>query len=97
MDVSISAKRFLQNRRDRVVGSILGYAESELKPQLTPAQWESLRQTVISSVNSYHDTVLDLVKSDDATRNDHLISLLERVDAKLQTQQRSVTRPVPTL
>ena len=88
MDVSIDVKKFLRNRRDRAVGSILGYAENEIKPKLTPAQWESLRRVVLDATNSYHDTVLDLVKSEDAARNDHLIHLLEQLDSKLAAPSR---------
>ena len=80
MDVSLDVRKFLRNRRDRAVGSILGYAEAEIKPKLTQAQWESLRRVVLDATNSYHDTVLDLVKSEDVTRNDKVIALLERLE-----------------
>jgi hypothetical protein len=83
MDVSLDVRRFLKNRRDRAVGSILGYAEAELRPNLTDAQWQQFRQVVLDAANSYHDTVLDIVKSDQSVRNDHLIALLESVDQKL--------------
>jgi len=86
MDVSFDMKKFLRMRRDRAVGSILGYAEAEIGPKLTKAEWEALRRVVLDATNSYHDTVLDLVKSDDSTRNDHLISLLESVDRGLARQ-----------
>lgn len=93
MDVSLDVRKFLRNRRDRAVGSILGYAESEIKPKLTQTQWESLRRVVLDATNSYHDTVLDLVKSEDSARNDHLILLLERVDSKLSVQSRPSQAP----
>jgi len=88
MDVSLDVRKFLRNRRDRAVGTILGYAESELKPKLTAAQWESLRRVVLDATNSYHDTVLDLVKAEDVARNDHLVTLLERLDQNLSRQAR---------
>lgn len=88
MDVSLDVRKFLRNRRDRAVGSILGYAEAELRPKLTQPQWEALRRVVLDATNSYHDTVLDLVKSEDSARNDHLIALLERVDQNLNRQTR---------
>lgn len=83
MDVSLDVRNFLRARRDRAVGSILGYAESEVKTKLTQAQWDALRRVVLDAMNSYHDTVLDLVKSEDVPRNDHIITLLERVDRHL--------------
>lgn len=88
MDVSIDVRKFLRNRRDRTVGSILGYAETEIKPRLSQSNWESFRRVVLDATNSYHDTVLDLVKSEDVARNDHLIALLERLDRSVKGQER---------
>jgi hypothetical protein len=87
MDVSLDVRNFLRARRDRAVGSILGYAEGEIKPKLSQAQWEALRRVVLDAMNSYHDTVLDLVKSEDAPRNDHFVRLLERVDSHLRAER----------
>lgn len=83
MDVSVPVRNFLMNRRNRAVGSILGWAEAELRPQLSTEQWTSFRKVVLDATNSYHDVVLDLVKSEDGLRNDHLVELLERVDRGL--------------
>ncbi len=88
MDVSFDVRKFLRSRRERAVGSILGYAEAEIRSKLTKDEWESLRRVVLDATNSYHDTVLDLVKSEDVARNDHLIALLESVDASLRYQRR---------
>lgn len=88
MDVSVPVRKFLRNRRDRAVGSILGYAEANLKPKLTAQEWEALRQVVLDATNSYHDVVLDLVKSEDGIRNDRLVELLESVDGQLRAQRR---------
>lgn len=85
MDVSLDVRNFLRARRDRAVGSILGYAEGELKPKLTKSEWEALRRVVLDATNSYHDTVLDLVKSDDVARNDYIVQLLEGIDAHLSS------------
>lgn len=84
MDVSLDVRKFLKNRRDRAVGSILGYLEQNVRPKLSAGEWESVRKVVLEATNSYHDTVLDLVKSEDGVRNDHLIALLERVDRNLK-------------
>lgn len=87
--MSVPVTKFLRARRDRAVGTILGYAESQVKPQLTEAQWTSLREVVLSATNSYHDTVLDLVKADEGSvRNDHLVEVLERVDHELRAGRR---------
>jgi hypothetical protein len=90
--VSVPVKNFLRNRRDRAVGSILGYAESHIKPKLRPDEWMALRQVVLDATNSYHDTVLDLVKSEDGTvRNDRLVEILEQVDRQLRANKRTET------
>lgn len=88
VDVSLDVRKFLKARRDRAVGSILGYAEAEIRPLLDKTQWEALRRVVLEAANSYHDVVLDLVKSEDVARNDHLIGLLERLDQNLTRQSR---------
>lgn len=95
MDVSLDVRKFLRHRRDRAVGSILGYAENEIRPRLTQEQWESLRRVVLEATNSYHDTVLDLVKSEDSVRNDQVVALLERLDRRWSGQLRAqqVTEP----
>ena len=89
VDVSVPVRKFLTNRRNRAVGSILGWSEAELRSQLTAQQWEGLRRVVLEATNSYHDVVLDLVKSEDGVRNDYLVELLERVDRTLTTQARA--------
>lgn len=91
MNVSVPIRNFLTNRRNRAVGSILGWAEAEVKPQLSEEKWEQFRRVVLDATNSYHDTVLDLVKSEDGVRNDHLVELLERVDRRLGAQARAAT------
>lgn len=82
--MSIETKGFLKARRDRALGSVLGYAEREIWPLLTPGQRTSFRAVVIDSMNSYHDSVLDLVKSEvGSVRNEQVVNLLERLDAHL--------------
>jgi CHASE3 domain sensor protein len=83
--VSVAIKNFLKARRDRCLGSILGYTEREIFPRLTAQERLAFRNLVLDSLNSYHDSVLDLVKSDQGTvRNEELISMLERLEAHLQ-------------
>ena len=83
--VSVPIKDFLKARRDRALGSILGYAERELFDQLSTEQQKQIRQVTLDALNSYHDSVLDLVKSENGTvRNEEVLKLLERVDHHLQ-------------
>lgn len=82
--MSVPVRNFLKARRDRALGAIMGYAEREVFPKLTPSEQQSYRKVVLEALNSYHDSALDLFKSDGGTvRNDELISLLARVEEKL--------------
>lgn len=100
MDISISMRKFLKARRDRTVGAILGFLEESLRESMTDEQWEDTRQVVIGAVNSYHDTVLDLMRSDDDTlRNDHVVELMEKVEQHLRREAQlkpSVRGPIGT-
>lgn len=79
--MSIAVKDFLKARRDRALGSILGFVEREIYPKLTPQEKIAFRNVVLDSLNSYHDSVLDLVKSENGTvRNEELVGMLERLD-----------------
>ena len=85
--VSVPIKDYLKARRDRALGSILGHAEREFYPLLSSQQQQQMRQTTIDALNSYHDSVLDLVKSESGTlRNEEVLSLLSRVDQHLQRE-----------
>lgn len=82
--MSVAVKDFLKARRDRALGSIMGFAEREIYPKLNQAERVAFRNLVLDSLNSYHDSVLDLVKSDNGTlRNEELIQMLERLDQHL--------------
>lgn len=82
--MSVPVRDFLKRRRDRLIGSILGYAERELFETLSKEQREGLRKVVIDATNGYHDSVLDLVKAEDGLRNDEVVALLERVDLHMR-------------
>lgn len=86
--MGVPVRDFLKRRRDRAVGSILGYAEREVFQSLSAEQRAGLRQVVLDAMNGYHDSVLDLVKAEDGVRNDRVIELLEQLD-------RHVRREVP--
>lgn len=82
--MSVAVKDFLKARRDRALGSIMGFAEREIYPKLSQQEKIAFRNLVLDSLNSYHDSVLDLVKSDTGTvRNEELVQMLERLDQHL--------------
>ena len=78
--MSIAVRDFLKARRDRALGSVLGYAEREIYPDLPKEVQREFRGVVIDALNSYHDSVLDLVKSADGVTNEILVELLEKVE-----------------
>jgi hypothetical protein len=81
--MGVAIRDFLKARRDRALGTIMGFIEREMWDRLNQAERAALRAQVISALDSYHDSVLDLVKSDAGVRNEELLSLLERVDRHL--------------
>lgn len=94
--MGVPIKDFLKRRRDRAVGTILGFAEREIFDSLSEEQQQKLRRVVLDACNGYHDSVLDLVNADDSTRNDEVIALLERMDAKLDRSRPPVPAGLPT-
>lgn len=86
--MGVPVRDFLKRRRDRAVGSILGYAEREIFKDLSIEQREGLRRVVLDAANGYHDSVLDLVKAEDGIRNDYLVELLERIDQRMSSDVR---------
>lgn len=91
--MGVPVRDFLKRRRDRAVGSILGYAERELFSKMTQHERDALRRVVLDALNGYHDSVLDLVKAEDGVRNDEVIVLLERIDQRMSTTRVPATRP----
>lgn len=80
---SVAVRDFLKARRDRALGSILGHMERTVWHKLTPEEQTSIRNYTIDALNSYHDSILDLQKSeseDDAIRNEEVLTLLERLN-----------------
>lgn len=80
--MSVPVRDFLKARRDRALGSILGYAERELWEGLTPQQRQAFRAVTIDALNGYHDSVLDLVKAENGVRNDEVLDFLSRIEAQ---------------
>jgi hypothetical protein len=76
------AIRVAGNQRQRLVGNLMGFAERELYPDLTPTQQRAFRDKVLQAVGQYHDAVLDLLKAsveDGSAVNEHAIRLIEDI------------------
>lgn len=88
--MGVPVRDFLVNRRNRALGSILGHAEREIFPKLkSPGLEEAFRTLVRDAINSYHDSVLDLVKAEDGVRNDLVIQKLEALETAVRAQRAS--------
>lgn len=78
-----TTNELLQAQRKRVVASILGHAEREVYPHLTPPQRQAFRLKVLSSIDVYHDLVMDLIKvyegRDDSIVNEEALILLRNI------------------
>lgn len=81
--MSVQIRDFLKARRDRAVGTILGYGEREVWPSLTWDEQRAFRAVVLDAINGYHDAVLDLVKSEGEVRNEEIVELLERLERQM--------------
>jgi hypothetical protein len=82
---SVPIKRFLEARRGRALGAILGYAEdASWNKELSEEEWQGLRGAVINARNGYHESVLDLLKAETGVvRNEIAIEVIERLDTFL--------------
>lgn len=83
--MSVPVREFLKNRRDRALGSVMGYLEREYWPRLVEEDRHALRRVVVEAINAYHDSVLDLIKAEDSStvRNEEVVAALLRIDQKL--------------
>jgi len=68
---------------------VLGWSEREIFTKLSPDQQQAFRRVVLDAFNSYHDSVLDLVKAEDGVRNDVVVEAIERLEHRIVQQQRS--------
>ena len=84
--MAISTQEYIKRRKDRAVASILGYSEREIYRFLSNDQKSEFRQTVLDSLGSFYDAILDFVRADDGIRNDAVFELLERIDKHLVGQ-----------
>jgi hypothetical protein len=83
-----TTNELLQAQRKRVVASILGHAEREIYPLLSPLQRTTFRNKVLTSIDVYHDLVMDLIKvyegRDDSVVNEEMLRLLRGIHTDLK-------------
>lgn len=81
---------FLGEQRNRCVGSIMGYLEREVYPQLNPDERAALRGKVLQSIGVYHDACRDMLKATVNTQpdqkvivNEYALRLLEELHERV--------------
>lgn len=91
--MGVPVRGYLKKRRDRALGSILGWSERNGVPEaMGKAKWDAFRENVLAAINGYHDAVLDLVSAEEGVvRNDHLVNVLEAVEQELQRTRRGAS------
>lgn len=90
--MGVPIQDFLVNRRNRALASILGNAERGFFRKLSTEEQDAFRTVVRDAINSYHDSVLDLVKAEDGVRNEEVVAALERLETSVRAQRR---QPIP--
>ena len=85
--MGVPIQEFLAIRRNRCVGSILGNAERDFFSKLTKAEADAFRTLVRDAIGSYHDSVLDLVRAEDSTRNDLVLEKLTALENTVRGQR----------
>jgi hypothetical protein len=91
--VSDHLRRLAIEQRKRVVGGIMGHVEnSPWWPKLAPAEQKAFRDKVLSSVNAYHDLMLDMLRitGDDALVNERTLDVIERVHESQRRLERRI-------
>lgn len=82
--------RLVRERRKRLVASILGHAEREFYPLLSPEQQTAFRDKVISSVDDFADLVRDIIKvtGEDVVVNAHVAQMIEEIHRATSPESR---------
>lgn len=88
-------RRLAGEQRRRFIAGMLGAAEStQWWPKLSAPEQRAYRDRVMSSVGTYHDFMLDVIKvthDDDSIRNEHAIELIQQVHASQTRLERSMS------
>ncbi len=85
-------RKLLVVQRRRLVGTILGFAERELYPQISKDQQQAFRAKVLTAVEGYHDLVMDIVgvaEDDNVIINAEALELLRDIREQLALPQKA--------
>ena len=88
----MDTQEFLTRQRKRATGAVLGHAEkAPWYTRLSPAEKAALREKVLSAIGTYHDSVLDVIKTLDGAggvHNERALELLAELHEKVVRQER---------
>jgi hypothetical protein len=89
-------RRLAGEQRRRFIAGMLGAAESSTWwSKLNTTEQRSYRERVMTSVGTYHDFMLDVIKvthDDDSIRNERAIELIQQVHASQARLERTMTK-----
>ena len=86
-------RNVLVEQRKRLVGSLMQYLEQNVYHRLPQAEREALRTKVLSSVGSYHDICLDMLKAsvdDGPIQNEEALRAIADLHADVRSLRREV-------
>jgi len=85
------AKNLLGEQRKRAVGALMQHIETHVYPHIPEQAQQDLRAKVLSTVSSYHDVCLDLLKAsvrDGMTLNDEALRMIADMHRDIQALRR---------
>lgn len=85
-------RNLLGEQRKRMVGTLMGYLEREVYPQLNARQQRALRDKVLAATAPYHDACLDMLKAsvnDGTVVNEEALRLISELNTRLAQERTS--------
>ena len=76
-------KAILQNRKNRVIATILGYKESEIDQFLPPEMLLALRKMILDQVNDLTNLALDLITPESVMLNEVYLEKIDQMYERL--------------
>ena len=76
-------KAILQNRKNRVIATILGYKETEIDQFLPPEMQVALRKKILDQVNDLTNLALDLITPESVMLNEVYLEKIDQMYERL--------------
>lgn len=79
----MDSKIILENRRNRVIATILGFKENEVDQYLPKDVSMALRKAILDQVNDLTNLAFDLMTPDSVTINEAYLQKIDEIHEKL--------------